>query len=127
MRQPVDVDELEKHMKHPQRRNLAHLSLSLRASSSKHGKETLAFLEEIYVPQNQSIQTTFALVSFPQLKPLLYRVFFISLVKNSIINDRNSQVESQRNSVTRRIVHLSVERSDSFNCKNLVIINGRKR
>lgn len=39
----VDVDEPERHVEHPQRRNLAHLPPP---------REPLAFLEEICVPRN---------------------------------------------------------------------------
>lgn len=58
VRQPVDVDELEKHMEYPQRRNLAHLS-PLRASS-KHGEEILAILEEICGSENDASTASLA-------------------------------------------------------------------
>ena len=59
VRQPVNVDELEKHVEYPQRRNLAHLS-PFRASS-KHGEEILAILEEICGSENDASTVSLAL------------------------------------------------------------------
>lgn len=100
-----------------------HISLLFKRPRTNTGRRLWLFWKKS--ASRRTSQYKWPLLSFPQLKQLLYRVILFPLLKIRLATtdiERNS-VKSQRNSAARRIVHLSVERSNSFNCKNLVIIN----